>query len=308
MGGQVPAVPVSARLHAQLPLFSPTASSAGAGRAVRARSGRGDLHVHSYWSDGGQAPEALVRRAAGRLDVLAVTDHDEIRGARRAELCPCAPRPQGRSGGGRGDQHPNGHLLGLFLEEPVPPGLSAFEAIERIHAQNGLAVAAHPCHPINVRARGERCLTDLIGELPLDAVEIVNNAGFFSWLYDALAALRNVEWAHPVTGGSDAHDVWYVGSGLTRFEGRSADDLKRALLAGRTRAEVRWRWTADKAPRHLAIQLRSLVRFAALLARRQPRPGGLAGPRRSGGDRRPSAGPGCAVACYGAANDSVTGT
>ena len=274
MGGRVPAVPVSARLHAQLPLFSPTPSSAGAGRAVRARSGRGDLHVHSYWSDGGQAPEALVRRAAGRLDVLAVTDHDEIRGALVAQSFARA-RPDLKVEVVVGEEIStrNGHLLGLFLEEPVPPGLSAFEAIERIHAQNGLAVAAHPCHPINVRARGERCLTDLIGDLPLDAVEIVNNAGFFSWLYDALAALRNVEWAHPVTGGSDAHDVWYVGSGLTRFEGRSADDLKCALLAGRTRAEVRWRWTADKAPRHLAIQLRSLVRFAALLARRQPRPG-----------------------------------
>ena len=71
---------------------------------------------------------------------------------------------------------------------------------------------------MNVRARGARPLTDLMGELPIDAIEVVNNAGFFSWLYDALAALRNVEWALPVTGGSDAHDVWYVGSGITRFE------------------------------------------------------------------------------------------
>jgi hypothetical protein len=76
----------------------------------------------------------------------------------------------------------------------------------------------------------------------------------------------------PVTGGSDAHDVWYVGSGLTRFEGRRPEDLRRALLAARTRAQVRWRWTADKMPRHVAIQLRSLVRFTAILARREPQP------------------------------------
>jgi PHP-associated len=154
----------------------------------------------------------------------------------------------------------------------VPPGLPALETIERIHAQSGLAVAAHPCHPMNVRARGARSLLDLIGDLPLDAVEIVNNAGYFSWLYDALAARRNIEWALPVTGGSDAHDVWYLGSGLTRFEGHRAEDLRRALVAGQTRAQVRWRWTLDKVPRHLAIQLRSLVRFAGCLARHRQEP------------------------------------
>jgi hypothetical protein len=40
--------------------------------------------VHSLWSDGAQTPEEIVRAAAGRLDVLALTDHDEIRGARLA--------------------------------------------------------------------------------------------------------------------------------------------------------------------------------------------------------------------------------
>src|ERR671916_3891 len=43
--------------------------------------GRADLHVHSWWSDGGQSPEAIVRAASGRVDVVAITDHDELRGA-----------------------------------------------------------------------------------------------------------------------------------------------------------------------------------------------------------------------------------
>jgi predicted metal-dependent phosphoesterase TrpH len=236
--------------------------------------GRADLHVHSHWSDGAQSPETLVRRAAGRLDVLALTDHDEIRGALEARaFARSRPELGVEVVVGAEITTRNGHLLGLFLDEPVPPGLPVIEAIRRVHAQGGLAVAAHPCHPMNVRSRGERCLADMMADLPLDAVEIVNNAGYFSWLYDALAALRNVEWAFPVTGGSDAHDVWYLGSGLTRFEGRSAHALREALAGGRTRAQVRWRWTVDKAPRHLAIQLRSLVRFAAFLAHRQPRPG-----------------------------------
>jgi len=254
----------------QLSLFAP--SVARNVSRIRPR-GRADLHVHSYWSDGAQSPQTLVRRAAGRLDVLAVTDHDEIRGALAArEYARVRPELGVEVVVGEEISTRNGHLLGLFLEETVPPGLSALETIERIHAQSGLAVIAHPFHPMNVRGRGARCLTDLVADLPLDAIEVVNNAGFFSWLYDALAALRNVEWALPVTGGSDAHDAWYVGSGVTRFEGRHADDLRRALAAGRTLAQVRWRWTADKVPKHVAIQLRSLVRFAVILARRQPPP------------------------------------
>jgi predicted metal-dependent phosphoesterase TrpH len=48
------------------------------------RLGRADLHVHTWWSDGAQSPEDVVRAATGRVDVLALTDHDEIAGALRA--------------------------------------------------------------------------------------------------------------------------------------------------------------------------------------------------------------------------------
>jgi hypothetical protein len=43
--------------------------------------GRADLHVHTLYSDGGQSPEAVVRAAAGRVDVVGITDHDRVGGA-----------------------------------------------------------------------------------------------------------------------------------------------------------------------------------------------------------------------------------
>jgi len=36
------------------------------------------------------------------------------------------------------------HLLGVDLHAPISPRLDLFETIQRIHAQGGLAVAAHP--------------------------------------------------------------------------------------------------------------------------------------------------------------------
>jgi hypothetical protein len=205
--------------------------------------------VHSRWSDGGQTPEAIVRAAAGRLDVVAITDHDEIRGARRArEYAREHPELGVDVVVGEEISTLNGHLLGLYLRERIRPGLTAQETIRLIHAQDGLAVVAHPFHPLRGTARGHRSIGRLIPDLSLDAIEVVNNAGVFSQFYDARAALRNLEWMLPVTAGSDAHDVWCLGSAFTVFPGHDATDLRRALGTGRTRAVCNWSWSVSKMP------------------------------------------------------------
>jgi predicted metal-dependent phosphoesterase TrpH len=224
--------------------------------------GRADLHVHTIWSDGAQRPETIVEAARGRVDVVAITDHDEIRGALRArDFAREHPELGVDVVVGEEVSTLNGHLLGLFLEECVPPGLTALATISEIHAQGGLAVAAHPFHPLRGVSRGHVSIGRMIRDLPLDAIEAVNNAGVFSAPYNAWAALRNLELMLPVTAGSDAHDVWYLGSAVTRFEGFDAADLRRALLAGRTRAHVDWSWTVGKLPFHLAVQSRAAYRF-----------------------------------------------
>jgi PHP domain len=84
--------------HNQLALFPPPDPRGAAfpRLATDARTGRADLHVHSSWSDGAQAPQTLVKRAAKRADVLAITDHDEIRGALVArQFARARPPPPG---------------------------------------------------------------------------------------------------------------------------------------------------------------------------------------------------------------------
>lgn len=232
--------------------------------------GRADLHVHSAWSDGAQHPDDIVRAAAGRVDVVAVTDHDEIRGAQRARAF-ALEHPELGVDVVVGEEIStlNGHLIGLYLSERVPAGLSAADTIEIIHAQGGLAVAAHPFHPIRGAARGHYSIGRMVPDLALDAIEVVNNAGVFSWFYDAVAAMRNLEWMLPVTGSSDAHDVWYLGSAVTHFRGRDAAALRRALMTGDTRARVNWSWSIGKMPRHVRIQSRSAVRFLLLWGQRK---------------------------------------
>src|SRR5437879_8698351 len=117
--------------------------------------GRADLHVHSLWSDGAQHPEAIVTAASGRLNVVAITDHDEVRGALRArEFALDHPELAVDVVVGEEISTLNGHLLGLYLQTRIPPGLTALRTIDEVHAQGGLAVVAHPFHPIRGANRG----------------------------------------------------------------------------------------------------------------------------------------------------------
>jgi len=229
------------------------------------RLGRADLHVHSVWSDGRQAPEALVLAAAGRVDVLALTDHDEIAGARRArEFARRRPELGVDVIVGEEVSTLNGHLLALFIEERVPPGLAAERTLELIHAQGGLAVAPHTFHPLRYARRGHPPLAEILADLAVDAVEVVNNSGPLACFYDARAILANDRWRRAAVGGSDAHDARYVGSGLTRFEGRDATALRRALLASRTHAHLNWSWTVGRVPGHVGLKCGDFVRFVGL--------------------------------------------
>ena len=95
----------------------------------------------------------------------------------------------------------------------------------------------------------------------------MNNTGVCAAWFDAYAALRNTEWMLAVTGGSDAHVARHVGSALTRFDGSTAAELRRALERGRTRAHRSWSWTVSEVARNAALKCRSAVRFARVYAR-----------------------------------------
>jgi hypothetical protein len=91
----------------------------------------------------------------------------------------------------------------------------------------------------------------MIRDLPLDAIEAVNNAGVFSAPYNAWAALRNLELMLPVTAGGDARLVRRQRGHPLR--GHDSAAVRRALLAA---ARARRRLLVDRrqAPFHLALR------------------------------------------------------
>ena len=190
-----------------------------------------DLHVHTRYSKDSEAPIASVVKQCqkGGLGVVAITDHDNIRGA--LEVKSIAPFPVII---GEEIKSTDGDIIGLFLEEEVPAGLSTVDTGRRIKDQGGLVVVPHPFCRLRPTALGLRALLEL---LPLvDLIEGYNSHTLLPGDNDRGAAFA-AENSLPVVASSDAHSALELGGTYTElpegiFDG-TPQGLMRAVKAGR---------------------------------------------------------------------------
>jgi predicted metal-dependent phosphoesterase TrpH len=188
---------------------------------------RVDVHNHTHYSpDSILSPKRFVREVGRRgLDVVAVTDHNTIRGALAVRELAGFPVIIGEEVRSR-----DGEILGLFLSEEIPKGLSAGETIARIKDQGGIVGVPHPFDSLRSALR-EDALLAYIDQI--DFIEGLNARIVFSSHNDKareFATARNI----PVSAGSDAHSPWEVGrvwAVTPPFEG--AADFVAALSHGR---------------------------------------------------------------------------
>jgi predicted metal-dependent phosphoesterase TrpH len=202
------------------------------------KTGKADMHMHTTYSDGCATIDELLEHVQMhmQLDVIAITDHDQIEGALRA-------RDLWAEGSYRFDfvvgeevTTKEGHLLGLFIEKRIQPGLSMERSIDLIHEQGGLAVIAHPLH----RFFRHSCQKDVMDRIHaskdvwFDGIETWNASfcGIYA-NYIAMSANRSL-YGLAELGNSDAHTLSAVGSGITWFEGKGAQDLRHSIEKGST--------------------------------------------------------------------------
>ncbi len=241
-----------------------------AGRAAAANRGRADLHVHSRASDGVSSVEELLRAAvAGGLDVVAITDHERIDAAVAARSIATALGLPIEVVVGEEITTRGGHLLGLWLERPVKPLRSLGDSIAAVHDQGGIAIPAHPLVPYPLCAQSWTLRSVLSGPAPdrPDALETFNPT-----LFGRVAHGRAVAFAAAcglaAVGNSDAHAAEQVGLGWTEYPGRTASDLRAAILAGSTTAHGSFHGTGSQVGT-FARQLRKYAGDARAGARRR---------------------------------------
>lgn len=103
--------------------------------------GCADLHIHTIYSVDGTASVPTVLKYAAHhtdLDVIAITDHDEISGALQA--CELAVQYGIDVIPGIEISSRDGHILGLWLEANIQAGLSAAETVQRIGDQGAYSI------------------------------------------------------------------------------------------------------------------------------------------------------------------------
>ncbi len=236
--------------------------------------GRADLQLHSDLGDGLAPPEAILDSAerAG-LDVIALTDHDDIRGSFVIRDLAARRNSPVRIVTGIEVTTRSGHLLALWIEDEVPMfgGLAA--TVAQIHEMGGLAIVPHPLSYLTFSI-GEGALRTLHAsgaECHVDGIELRNPsyAGRVRW--QRAARLNRELLGAAETGSSDAHHAQLVGTAWTEFPGKTAEDLRHAILERTTVPEGR-HWTLREHLDGVARQQwRSMVRDPVKRARRRMR-------------------------------------
>jgi predicted metal-dependent phosphoesterase TrpH len=190
---------------------------------VRERLGRRrlidvDLHMHTDHSNDCVTPvEVLLATARERgLGAIAVTDHNEISGA-------IAARDKAAEFGVKvivGEEvktADQGEVIGLFIEEKIPRGMSLEETIAEIRRQGGVVYVPHPFDRLHSVPDYEHLLA-VVDQV--DAIEIFNpRIAIAAWNEEAVRFAA--KYRIPAGAGSDAHVAH--GLGAVRIRMRDFD-------------------------------------------------------------------------------------
>ncbi len=125
----------------------------------------------------------------------------------------------------------HGEIMGMFLKETIPSGLSVEETIRRIRSQDGLVNIPHPFEIIRGSSLNGRITEEIAGQI--DVMEVFNARSPSS--ASSLKARAFTE-KHGIAqgAGSDAHTLHEIGSAyieMPEFNGK--DEFLQALAQGK---------------------------------------------------------------------------
>ena len=195
--------------------------------------GLADLHMHTIYSYDGTAsvPAVLTRVKQIGLDVIAITDHDEIAGSLKAlELAPkygveVIPAIEITTA--------EGDLLAFNITQKIPRDLPLINTVLQVGELGGFCIAPHPmagglgmkslnAYSILRALRNAEVAKVLIGIETYNATTIDKMSNHYARILGNQLDLAQ-------TASSDAHVIETIGLGATEFEGHTAQDLIQAL-------------------------------------------------------------------------------
>ena len=189
---------------------------------------KADLHIHTKYSlDCNTSLEQIISRCEEiSINCIAIADHGTVEGALKIQ--DIAPFPVIVA---EEILTPHGEIMGMFLEEGIPSGLSVEETISSIKVQGGLVCIPHPFCMFRASALDTDILEEMIEQV--DIIEVFNARSILR-RSSAKAQIFAQKYGIPGSAGSDAHTPHEIGNGyveMPEFNGK--DDFLDALAEGR---------------------------------------------------------------------------
>lgn len=189
---------------------------------------KADFHIHTEYSMDCSMPlEQVISRCLERgINCIAIADHGTAEGALKMQNI--APFPVIVA---EEILTPHGEIMGMFLKESIPSGLSVEQTISQIKAQGGLICIPHPFDIFRQSALDGRILEEIAEQI--DVIEVFNSRSPF--LRSSIKAQTFAQkYGIPGSAGSDAHTRHEIGNAyieMPEFNGR--DDFLQALAKGK---------------------------------------------------------------------------
>ncbi|HKH64674.1 MAG TPA: PHP domain-containing protein [Solirubrobacterales bacterium] len=169
-----------------------------------------DLHMHTDHSGDCATPvDVLINTARDRnLGAIAITDHNEVSGALEARKLAEELGDIKVIVAEEVKTAEQGEVIGLFLEEKIPKGLTMAETIREIRAQSGLVYVPHPFDRFHSVPDYEHLL-DIVEEI--DLLEVFNPRVAVT-AFNVEAVRFAAKYRIVPAAGSDSHVAQGLGS------------------------------------------------------------------------------------------------
>ena len=189
---------------------------------------KADLHIHTKYSADCNTPlEQIISRCQETgINCIAIADHGTIEGALKMQGI--APFPVIVA---EEILTPRGEIMGMFLKEGIPNGLSVKETISRIRTQGGLINIPHPFSIFRPSALDSGIIEELAEQI--DIIEVFNARSLLR-RSSTKAQTFAQKYGIPGSAGSDAHTIYEIGNAyveMPEFNGK--DDFLNSLAKGK---------------------------------------------------------------------------
>ncbi len=189
---------------------------------------KADLHIHTEFSMDCTTPLDKIVERCLELDIscIAIADHGTIEGALKLrEIAPFTVITAEEI------LTPNGEVMGMFLEESIPSGISVSEAISEIRAQNGYICVPHPFDIFRPSALGNKILDEIADQI--DIIEVFN-ARTLPFKNQERANAFAEKYGKYKSAGSDAHTLKEIGNAYVEMPAfTNKDDFILSLAQGK---------------------------------------------------------------------------